>query len=395
MNQSLALAITGLLAPWFGGREPFAGDWESLVSHPDGLLPRILSNWQRWDALWYQHIAMSGYSATDGSIAFYPLFPLLSAAVSHLSGDLVLAELIVAAVADVGAMWMLWRLVHLEIASRPGHGDRAMFPGHERGALVPLLTVLLTAVFPTGFFLLAPYTESLFLFFTVASFWSMRSGRLWTAGMFGLLASLTRVQGIFLALPIGYEAARQSGLIHWLRTRGQGRIDRATLASGLALLLPALGMLAFTAYQVVFLGARQVGLGSQALWGLSLVPPWVAFSSSFGYVARNLGKPSALVEILNGLTLVGATAIALAGARRIPPAYSLYVIPSLGLLYFRVMFFSPLMSASRYVLVVFPCFMIAASWFAFRPRLALGWLAVSGALQLALFQYWVRWGFVA
>ena len=103
MDQSLALAIAGLLAPWFGGREPFAGNWESLVSHPEGLLPRILSNWQRWDALWYQHIAMSGYSATDGSIAFYPLFPLLSAALSHLSGDLVPAELIVAAVADVGA----------------------------------------------------------------------------------------------------------------------------------------------------------------------------------------------------------------------------------------------------------------------------------------------------
>jgi hypothetical protein len=99
--------------------------------------------------------------------------------------------------------------------------------------------------------------------------------------------------------------------------------------------------------------------------------------------------------VLNFLLLGTVTVFAIAGVRRIPLVYSFYAIPSLGLLYFRTMSFSPLMSASRYTLMVFPSFMVAGLWFATRPRLAGAWFVISIALQLALYQYWVRWGFVA
>jgi len=85
----------------------------------------------------------------------------------------------------------------------------------------------------------------------------------------------------------------------------------------------------------------------------------------------------------------------LLGVRRLPVSYTLYVVPSAAVLLLRETWFSPLMSVSRFCVVLFPGTMLLALWLAPRPRLAAAWLAVSFAMQLVLFQYWVRWGFVA
>ncbi len=65
---------TGWLAVRLGPGEPFAGSWEELIYK--GPFADLVSFWQRWDALWYQHLAQSGYHAGDGSTAFFPLYPL-------------------------------------------------------------------------------------------------------------------------------------------------------------------------------------------------------------------------------------------------------------------------------------------------------------------------------
>jgi hypothetical protein len=59
------------------------------------------------------------------------------------------------------------------------------------------------------------------------------------------------------------------------------------------------------------------------------------------------------------------------------------------------MSFSPLMSVSRYVLVLFPAFIVLAMLLAPRPRLGLALLSVSGLLQAVLFWLWVQWTFIA
>jgi len=55
---------------------------------------------------------------------------------------------------------------------------------------------------------------------------------------------------------------------------------------------------------------------------------------------------------------------------------------------------SPLMCAARYPLVIFPCFMIGAELLRTRRGMAAGFLAISAMIQVTLFVYWVRWGFV-
>ncbi len=392
INHTLLLVVTGLTASLWGRREPFKGSWDELILRGQDLLSRMLSNWQRWDALWYQHIAESWYRADDGSVAFFPLYPLLVRSLSSVSGvSVVAAELAVSGAAYLGALWVLWKLVQFEVPQLTSHlwGDddgRA-----RRLLLVPLLAVLLTATAPSGFFLLAPFTESLFLLLTVSSFWFMRTGHLWTAGVLGLLASLTRTQGILLVLPLAYEHIRRRGTIQWLRTRQGLRPGPGVLAAS----LPIAGLLLLYGYQVLALGVEHVGLGAQAPWGYKVVLPWKAIGSSWAYIIAAAGRPAALIEVLNLVTLVGFALLAVVGARRLPVSYTLYVIPSLVLLLTRETWFSPLMSVSRYCVVLFPATLVLALWLAPRPRLAGAWLIVSFALQLVLFQYWVRWGFVA
>jgi hypothetical protein len=59
------------------------------------------------------------------------------------------------------------------------------------------------------------------------------------------------------------------------------------------------------------------------------------------------------------------------------------------------MFMLPLMSVSRYVLVLVPAFVAAARVLVRRPGWLLAWLGIGIVAQLLLVQWFARWGFVA
>ena len=70
--------------------------------------------WYQWDFGYYQKIAEFGYSGTDGSIAFYPLFPWLVRLVAYVSRSYLASGFIVSGIASVVAAILLRRLVHLD-----------------------------------------------------------------------------------------------------------------------------------------------------------------------------------------------------------------------------------------------------------------------------------------
>ena len=388
-GTGLILEVVGLIAWSNGPREPFGGDWQNLVY--TGRLNELLSIWQRWDALWYQHIAEAWYRAGDGSVAFFPLYPLLARMLSvFVAGNTVFAALLVSSISFVVAIGVLGKLADIEF-----HGANAPTGGGVNGLprllSAPVLTVLLLAAFPTGFFFLAPYTESLFLALAVVCFYLARTGRPWAAGAAGFLASLARAQGIFLSLVLAFESLRGSGLLVWPPRPGDWRLKPSILAAG----LPALGTLLLLLYQRDVLGELRSGFDALSPWGYRIVGPWDSLGAAWLFIkGGQAGHGQAEIELLNVVCLLGFAAIAIVGARKLRFSYWLYAWPSLGLLLTREMYFSPIMSTARYVLVVFPCFMVLALWLAPRPRVAAAWLVVSFVLQIVLFQYWVRWGFV-
>ncbi len=340
------------------------GVWANLVLPGNESWVQALSMWQRWDSLWYQHIAEQGYSRGNGTTAFYPLFPLLARVVSiPLAGNIVVAELVISSIAFAFAMWLLYQVARMDVGRAAGY-----------------MTVILVAAFPTGFFLLAPYSESVFLALTLASLWFARRGQPWLAGVTGFAAALTRAQGVLLILPLVFEYVRQR------RERGE-RPGWDMLAT----LLPSVGWISFAVYVRTLPAPQSGSLSGEGFWFYTVVTPWQALSSSWHYITQTGDVP----EMLNLACLLGFALLAVAVSRRLPFVYTLYVWPLLALLFTRHMAFSPLMSVSRLVLVLFPCFILAASWLVRRPWLALGTLIVSVFLQMTLFTYFVYWWFIA
>jgi hypothetical protein len=361
----IALGVTGLLTMLL---DPSAllrdiAAWTSLEVVDGRPWTLLFSIWQRWDGLWYQEIATEGYHAGNNTAAFFPLFPLLSRIASlPFLGNVVLGELAITTVACVAAFVLLYRIARMEIGRRAA-----------------IITVLLIALSPVGFFLLAPYTEALFLATTVASFWFARTRHPWLAGIAGGAAGLTRLQGGLLMIPLGYLALRD--------------LRAGTLAprNAPAWVLPAVGVFLALAYPRLVVGETGSPFDLQQAWGARLAPPWQSISDAVGHIART-GDP---IEVLNLLSVVGLTAVVLYGFRRLPLEYVLYAIASVTLLWLRdTDNLSPLMSAARYSVVIFPGFMIGGQLLRSRLGVAVGLLAISAAIQIALFVDWVHWGFV-
>jgi len=150
----------------------------------------------RWDSLWYLDIAQNGYRF-DGlerlsNVVFFPLYPLLIRSASFFTaGDLVLAGW------GISSLCLFLSLVYLFKIIKKFHPE-----------VDPFLVIFFLLIFPTAFFLNAVYTESLFLFLTVAAFYYGMEKNFMRAGIFGMLASLTRITGILLFIPLVWEFFR-------------------------------------------------------------------------------------------------------------------------------------------------------------------------------------------
>lgn len=353
-----------------------SAQWEAVKPRglPGWLLAQVghgevpgsfaLSVWQRWNGLWYQYLALHGYHARDGTLDFQPLFPLLSRAASLvLGGNIVLAELTTTSLALGAAVWLLYRLARLDV-----------------GPVVSGLAVLLMVFFVSGFYLAAPYTESLYLALAAGCILLARRGRFWLAGAAGGAATLASSFGIFLVLPLLAEHSRQR--------RAQGRLPGP---SALAALSPVLALTGLRLFWAAALGQRGVSWHTEGDWGNQLVFPWQAIEASGRYIDRT-GDP---LEILNLLALLGFLTLGVFVVMRLPAVYAWYVVPCLVFLLCHESGRTPLTSDLRYVLVLFPCFIVLAQWLAPKRDLVIGWLTVSAMLEVLLFEYWVHFHWVA
>ena len=154
----------------------------------------LLAVWERWDTLYYIRIATAGYSATDGTTTFHPLFPWLAKPLALLGGPPVIGLLLVSSCATLALYLVFERLASLDLD--PIKARTATF---------------LFVFWPVSYVLYLPYTESLWLLFAVLCFLYARKNRWWLAGLSGALATLTRQQGLFLLAPLAWELFATEG----------------------------------------------------------------------------------------------------------------------------------------------------------------------------------------
>ena len=278
---------------------------------------------ERQDAVWYLRLAADGWSTEDASAAFFPLYPLTVRAVSWvLPGDDLLAALLVSNLAFLGALLALFALT-----------------AEAFGARVARRAIVVAAIFPTSFFFLAPYTESLFLLLSLLAFRESRHDRWGRVAVFGALAALTRSVGILLVPALLVEAI-------WAGRAGEHRALSARLAGAAAI---ALGPLCWFAWWGLVHGNWLAPLDAQQHWGRELQPPWVSLGRA-AELAWSFQSYWLLDLLIVSLAFVGF-ALAIPALRRSEMTYGAL---SLLLPLFDPFWDRPLLSVPRFAVVVFP-----------------------------------------
>lgn len=310
-----------------------AGDYTNLQTPVGAPWWFVVGPWQRWDALWFQHLATDGYQTMGSGVAFFPLFPMVIRGVAVvIGGDAALAAIIVSTASFIVALALLDILVSRDLDSATARR-----------------TVLLVAMGPTALFFYAGYSESLLLALSIGAFLCARQRRWAIAGMCGLLAGLCRSTGVLLTLPLAVEAVQH------MRERRAAE-HRSLTVGHFAVAAPVVGLLLWVAYSSVVLNVSGGPIGAASSWGQRPAMPWVSISRSIGVILDGSRGPEVLNLAAVGLLVAGCVAM----VRRLPFSYTAYAVASIPVLCFRTADFSPLMSASRYVIVVFPLFVIAA-----------------------------------
>src|SRR3954452_7475984 len=353
------------------------------LTHPfGGLADTLLSPLARWDSAWYLDIAHSGYAGPNS--AFFPLYSVLVRGFAFVSapGALVVSAYVVSLAALLGALYLMHRLVTLELGSAEVARD----------------AVLMLALFPGALGLGAPYSETLFLLLSVGAFYAARTDRWAWAGGCAALASATRSAGIVLLVPLA--------LLWWGSAERRWR-DLAWIA------LAPLGLVVYSVFLAASIGDGFAYLHLQEVWFRSFAGPlgavpdgavaaWdglrqiLSGQRAHVYFTEAGGDPMAAawhkVELFAFL-LLGLLAV-LGVVRRLPRAYGAYVVAALALPLSFPVGPQPLMSLPRFLAVLFPLFMWLAQACRSRRRRAVV-LALLSAGLVAFTARYATWHWVA
>ncbi|MGI9111797.1 MAG: mannosyltransferase family protein [Gaiellaceae bacterium] len=360
---ALWLAALFALLVFEPNRHPQADRWDSSRLHELGV---GIDVWARWDSDWYLRIAEQGYSGAPSSTpAFFPLYPGLVALLGRLlAGHYVLAGVLLSLAACAVAFVLLHRLARVRL-------------GEEAAGRA----VLYLAIFPTALFLQAVYSESLYLALALAAFLLAERGRFLGAGVATGLAMLTR--------PVGIALLPALALLAWRADDRRRAFLRLAVSIPIAAAYPLL-LAAWIEEPFAFLRAQDGIWNRELSWAGPLGGLWEGVAVLF---ADRSGRDLALNLQQLGFT-VGFLVLGLAAWRRFGAPYGLFALVSLAI---PLSFPSerwPLLSMSRFGLVLFPLLLVLAT-LGSRPRLHSALTSVSAALLGIAVVQWALWQWVA
>jgi len=331
-----------------------------------------LSVWPRWDATQHLNLAMRGYADMgEGSTVFYPLYAGLTRVAALLTGDFIVGGLLVSSLAAFLAFALLILV-----------GNEVFGNNSGKWAAVAL------AVYPTSVFLIAPFTESLFLALTLGAFLAAYRMRWLAAAALAALASLARAPGVAAAAAFAMIAWQQ-----WSSRQERGR-SPSIPAVIIAIAAPLVAGGGFLAWRSLA-GFAPITTVLRTYVGTTVVDPVTGVVLAITQWVRVFDFPTTL-DVLSAAAFLTVTALMIAVKRWRRPELLAYMIVNLAILLGRYTEgAASLKSLSRYVLVLFPAFLIVGDWLASKGRRARFWyVTVSTSLLLILSTLYVFWFFI-
>lgn len=308
----------------------------------------LLYSWLRFDVKAYLNISYFGYRHTP-DVAFFPLWPLIQRLGGLLLGNsfpdsFYIAGLLLANIFFYFALVLFYRLLAEDF-----------YPELARKALYCL------AFAPYALFYFAGYSESLFLVLCLSVFLLLRregTWNWWLAGLLAYLAVLTRSSGIALAFPYLIMYYRR----YWTASKGSDSSRWQKLLALVPIVFIPAAILSYMYYLYVMKGSPLIfRVQEETIWYRHFTFPW----DTLGLLAHSLS----FSEIVSSPTIVDITFVLIAlitlilGWNRLPLQYQLF---ALALVVFSLSFpthtIEPFASQPRYMLSIFPIFVIYAAW---------------------------------
>ena len=314
----------------------------------------------------YLDIAVSGYfqKGEYNLRAFFPLYPLLVRLIyGFFKINPVYSGILVSFLSSLAFIFILYKLVEAD------YGDKKAFR-----------VIAAFLVFPTSFFMLAFYTESVFLLLVILCFLSLRNKKRLVAAILAAMASATRITGLALFPVLAYDS--------YNHFKKNGKIN-------LSFLISPLGFVAYSVYSFITTGDFLAMISGQNGWGkpLGLTGPFYAFK----YAITNILSGPKLtydspfvypVIVLEFFLTILIIIFLIRSRKKLKAEYWIYSLFSLLV----ILVGGFLSSAPRYFLVIFPIFIYAGvnlSKFKYIIYVSVSFLLFIFLSALFLRGYWV------
>jgi len=295
------------------------------------------SVWANFDGVHYLVIARRGYQIFQQ--AFFPFYPYLIRYLARFLKNYLLSGLLISHLTFLISLYLLYKLVRLDFSNR-----------------VAKRSIIFLLLFPTSFYFGSVYAESLFLALILGSFYAARKKQWGIAGLLGAFASATRFVGIFLFPALLVE--------WWSQTSNIKHQTSNKLKSVLPLFLITLGLFFYMWYLKKTVGDPLYFIHVQPLFGAQrtggkIILLYQVFWRYFKMlVTVEKLTPTYFVVVLEALT--GATFLVLTIFAYLRRWFS--YVTFMALAYIAPTLTGTLSSVPRYVLVLFPGFILLAIW---------------------------------
>jgi len=299
-----------------------------------------LWSWLNFDGEHYLSLARIGYQPL--TYFYFPVFPLLIRFVADIlvEAQKVFSGLIVSNISFLLALIGLWKLVLLDFKK-----------------VVAKMTIILMLLFPTSFYFGSYYTESTFLALTIWSFYLVRTNKWFSSGFLASIATVTRVIGValFPALMVEYWGEKKK-----------------SFKKLLSIVLVPLGIVLYMAYLKIKTGDPFEFLNSVSIFGDQRSSQFILLPQVFyRYIVKIIPNltysyfPVVFTTFLEIFVAIAFLALLILGIKKVRWSYLVYallsyIIPSLS---------GSFSSFPRYVLVIFPAFIVASIYLVKAPRL--------------------------
>jgi Mannosyltransferase (PIG-V) len=300
--------------------------------------------WARWDSGHYLTIVQQGY-VRDMERAFMPLFPFLMWAVGLFNPALAIwSGAFISIAAFIAALAILWRQVK-----------------EDYGEAIATTSLIALNLFPTSFYFSALYTESLFLLLFALTYWFSRRQKFLLAACCVGLAALLRINGIVLGIIPVIELLQSTNLkTHWRNPR----VWLTLIGIGA---ISVIGVIVLVIYFQVTLNLPFAFIEQQRIL-MKRTPdwPWMSLLDQvrmvlFGYGGFEANKFMRVIGVLDLSALLLFITLTALSFRHVRFSLAAYCVASLVVI---LSSHGPgtmgVYAASRYMLQLFPCFVVMA-----------------------------------